>query len=399
MKKPELLAPAGDMECVETAMRFGADAVYMGGPAMQLRADKVGFTAESLHSAIEYVHSKGRRAYVTVNCFAFDDDIAALSDYAKLLVSVGADAAIISDLGALVTVRNAAPELEVHISTQANCMNHATARTYHDLGASRVVLARELPLTSIARMRELCPPELEFEAFVHGAMCMAFSGRCLISSYLTARSGNRGECSQPCRWRYHLVEEQRPGQYFPIEEYEKGSAILSSHDLCCIDIIDDIAAAGVSSFKIEGRMKTAYYVANTVDAYRRRIDGTASLEYCRDELECVNHHPYSTGFYLGDEIEGTYNSGLRTQRCLFAGKVLASDSGHITLEQRTRFALGDTLEILSPDFPAAPFTVEKIVDENGNEQASAPHPRQIVRIPCPYPAKAGDIIRCRVKEK
>ena len=272
MNQLELLAPAGDLECLRTALRFGADAVYVGGPQMQLRAGSVGFSMDDLAEAVREAHALNRRLYVTVNAFASNSEIDALSDYAQALKALGADAVIVSDLGAIAAIRRAAPDLDVHVSTQANCLNYAAAQVYADLGATRVVLGREMSLTEIAELRAKTPASLELEAFVHGAMCMAYSGRCMISAYLAGRSANRGACAQSCRWTYHLMEEKRPGQFFPVEEDDRGTTILSSLDLCCIDFLDRIAAAGVTSFKIEGRMKSPYYVATVVNAYRKRLD-------------------------------------------------------------------------------------------------------------------------------
>ena len=248
----ELLAPAGDMECLRAALRFGADAVYVGGPRLQLRAGKVGFGMDALGEAAREVHRLGRKLYVTVNAFPTNREIEALGDYAQALFDVGADGAIVADLGAVATMRRAAPALPIHISTQANCLNYAAARVYHDMGATRVVLGREMTLEQIAELRAKTPADLELEAFVHGAMCMAYSGRCMISAYLTGRSANRGACTQSCRWSYHLMEEKRPGEFFPVEEDEDGTTILSSCDLNCLDFLDRIMAAGVTSFKLEG---------------------------------------------------------------------------------------------------------------------------------------------------
>lgn len=389
----ELLAPAGDMECVEAAMRYGADAIYLGGPQMQLRADKAGFDMPGLTKALELVHSHGKKAYVTVNCFAKNSEIESVADYARQLHEIGVDAAIVSDIGVLAAVKRAVPDLEVHISTQANCQNYSAARVYYDMGASRVVLGREMTLDEIAEFRAKTPKDLTIEAFVHGAMCMSYSGRCLISSYLNNRSGNRGECTQPCRWKYYLVEEKRPGVYLPVIEDEAGTAVLSSHDMCCIDFIDKIAEAGVESFKIEGRMKTAYYVATVVNAYRRRLDGTSTKEYCREELECVTHRPYSTGFYYGYEKKNPNNHGEYIRNCTFVGTVLESGDGYLTVQQRNNFKVGQTLELLTPGKEAYSFTLNEIIDENGERLEAAPHPMMKVRIPCEVSAKPGDILR------
>lgn len=391
----ELLAPAGDLSCVETALYFGADAVYFGGPGLQLRADKVGFTLPELETAVEKIHARGKKAYVTVNSFAKNEEISFAGDYAAYLHACGVDAAIVSDLGVLAAIKKAAPELDVHISTQANCTNYLTARTYHDLGASRVVLARELTLTEIAELRAKTPAALEIECFIHGAMCMSYSGRCMISSFLTGRSGNRGACTQPCRWEYALMEKTRPGEYFPVYEDEKGTEILSSHDLCCIEFLDQLAAAGVTSFKIEGRMKSNYYVASVIDAYRHALDGTRPVSDCRLALEDVTHRPYSSGFYFGEEKLSHTNDGQYHAACTFVAEVLGWSDGIATLRQRNHFALGQTLEILSPAGFGLSFPVTRIENEEGGTQETAPHPLQILRIPCPHPLHAGDFLRRR----
>ncbi len=395
MQSIELLAPAGDLSCVDTALYFGADAVYFGGPGYQLRASKVGFSMEDVQNAVARIHKKGKRAYVTVNVFARGDELAAIGDYAKALYEIGADAVIVSDLGALAAIRKAAPDLEVHISTQANCTNHLAAQTYYDLGAKRIVLARELTLEEIALLRAKTPKALELECFVHGAMCMSYSGRCLISAYLNARSANRGACTQPCRWEYALMEKTRPGEYFPVIEDEAGAAILSSHDLCCIEFLDKLAAAGVSSFKIEGRMKTNYYVAAVVDAYRRAIDGTLDIPSCRALLDAVTHRPYSSGFYFGQERLSHFNDGIYRSDVVFVAEVLAWENGTALVRQRNRFAVGETLEILSPASFGLSFAVTGIEDENGAALTAAPHPMELLRLPCPHHVKAGDLLRRR----
>ncbi len=267
MRHLELLSPAGSMEALQAALRFGADAVYAGGPQLQLRAGSAGFTMDMLADAAREVHARGRKLYVTVNAFPTNREIDALGDYAQALLALGADAAIVADLGAIAAMRKAAPGLPIHVSTQANCVNYAAARAYCDMGATRVVLGREMTLDDIAELRAKVPVELELEAFVHGAMCMAYSGRCLISAYLTGRSANRGGCAHSCRWNYALMEEKRPGEFLPVEEDARGTTILSSFDLNCLDFLDRIAAAGVTSFKLEGRMKSPYYVATVTNAW------------------------------------------------------------------------------------------------------------------------------------
>lgn len=364
---------------------------------MQLRAGSVGFTTQTLVEAVKAAHQYQKRLYVTVNTFASDADIEALPDYARFLRDAGVDAVIVSDLGAISQIKKSVPELEVHVSTQANCQNAQSARIYYELGAKRVVLARELSIEQIAALRAKAPAGLELEAFIHGAMCMAYSGRCLISSYLTNRSGNQGACAQPCRWSYHLVEEKRPNEFFPVFEDEAGTSILSSHDLNCVSFLEALAQAGVVSFKIEGRMKTPYYVATVVGAYRGRMDGTLSIEQAKSELNCISHRPYSSGFYFGEMKTDSFNNGAYSQNAVYAGVVLGWENGRLTLEQRNRFAVGDTLEIVSPGQAARGFTVESIVNEQGEYQQAAPHPRQIVTVNCPYEVEAEDILRLRLR--
>ena len=390
----ELLSPAGDMESLGAAVRFGADAVYVGGEALQLRAKSAGFSRDMLALAVDTAHAAGKRLFAAMNSLAQNGEIPAAAEYARYLRDAGVDAVIISDIGVLAAVRESVPGLELHLSTQASCMNYAAARVYHDMGVKRVVLAREMSLEDIAELRAKTPKTLELEAFVHGAMCMAYSGRCIISSYLTGRSGNRGQCAQPCRWSYALVEEKRPGEYFPVEEENGSAAILSSHDLNCVDILDDLKAAGVTSFKIEGRMKTAYYVATVTRAYRMALDG-ADLDLCRDELECVKHRPYSQGFYRGFLRENHANSGRYTQGAVFVGNVLGWRDGVLKLRQRNNFKVGQTLEILSPGGNVPGFAVTEIRTEAGESRDSAPHPNEILYVPCPYPAREGDFLRRR----
>lgn len=395
MIRAELLSPAGDWESLEAAANFGADAVYLGGDMLQMRASKAGFSREDIARAAELLHKKGKKLYITVNSFANSDEIPHCAEYARFLRDAGADAAVISDLGVLAEFAEAAPELDRHISTQANCTNYRSAQLYASLGVKRIVLARELSLTQIRELREKLDDAVEIEAFIHGAMCMAYSGRCLISSYLTARSGNRGECSQPCRWTYTLMEEKRPGEYFAVEESEEGSMILSSHDMCAIDLLEDLVDAGVCSFKIEGRMKSAYYVASVVNAYRKAMDGVYTKEEARAELECLQHRPYSTGFYHGDLKMGHYNSGQYSTQCRFMANVLDWQDGVATLCQRNHFKLGDRLEVLSPVTGTESFVVERIENEEGQLQETAPHPMQRLRVPCPIPLHPGDMLRRR----
>ncbi|MBQ8210472.1 MAG: U32 family peptidase [Clostridia bacterium] len=393
----ELLCPAGSFESLKTALHFGADAVYAGGPLMQLRSDNAAFTEEDILSAVELAHGKGKKIYITVNCFATNSEIDRLSDYAKFLYSAGVDAVIVSDLGSVVTIKNAAPDLPVHISTQANIQNYKTAEVYYNMGAERVVLGREMTLQEIAELHQRTPKELEIEAFVHGAMCMSYSGRCLISSYLTGKSGNHGDCTQPCRWMYNIVEEKRPEQHFTVIEENGTSAILSSHDLCCIDFLDEIAKAGVTSFKIEGRMKSPYYVATVTNAYRQRINGTADIDTIHNELECASHRPYSTGFYYGALRYDHNNDGLYRQSCKFIGIVLGEeDNGRYLVQMRNRFAVGDKLEILSPNSSGKSFTVTSIKDKDGNDREVAHIPQEILSISCTEKLYEGDFLRAKI---
>ncbi|MBP1569591.1 MAG: U32 family peptidase [Oscillospiraceae bacterium] len=398
MKRPELLAPAGDMECLETAVHFGADAVYIGGPLLQLRADNVGFDREGIAEAVKYAHEHGVKLYVTVNCFAKNEEIDAAEDYAKFLYSAGVDAVIVSDIGLIAKIHESAPELEIHVSTQANCLNFNAAKVYWNMGAKRVVLGREMTLDEIIEFRKRIPEEMEIEAFVHGAMCMSYSGRCMISSYLVNRSGNRGGCAQPCRWNYHLVEMKRPNEFFQVVEDEKGTAILSSHDMCAVGFLDKLEEAGICSYKIEGRMKTPFYVATAVNAYRHAIDGDVPMEVIERELDSISHRPYSSAFYFGEMKNSHGNSGAYIQKCTFIGKVLDYSDGFVTIQQRNNFKPGDELEVVSPISTGEKFTVTKIFDEEGNEREDARLIQQILRLPCPIKLQKGDLLRKRIEE-
>ncbi|MBR6890700.1 MAG: U32 family peptidase [Clostridia bacterium] len=401
-RKLELLSPAGDMACLEAALRFGADAVYVGGPRLQLRAGTAGFSMDELARAARAAHALGKRLYVAVNAFPTNREIDALGDYAQALQAAGADAAIVADLGAVATMRRCAPGLPVHISTQANCLNYAAARAYHDMGASRVVLAREMTLNEIAELRQKTPPALELEAFIHGAMCMAWSGRCMISAYLTGRSANRGACAQSCRWKYRLEEEKRPGEYFPVEEDAGGMTILSSFDLNCIDFLDRIIDAGVISFKIEGRMKTPYYVATVTNAYRRRLDGILSgdesmLPALRRELDAVSHRAYASGFYFGEMKRHAPEDGHYLQDCQFVGTVLQRlPGGRVRVELRNRFAAGANLEVLSPHTLGLSFTARNLTDPDGTPLESASVPMSLYDLDAPEAVEPGDMLRLRL---
>lgn len=402
----ELLAPAGDSERLATALRFGADAVYVGGPMLQLRAGSVGFDMQSLAEAVKTVHAAGKRIYVTVNAFAGNADVDAAADYGRALHALGVDAAIVSDLGLIRTLRLAAPELEIHVSTQANCLNYAAACAYYDMGATRVVLGREMSLAEIRELRKRTPAELELEAFVHGAMCMSYSGRCMISAYLTSRSANKGACAQSCRWTYHLMEEKRPGEYFPVEEDEHGMTILSSFDMNCLDFLDQIMDAGVTSFKLEGRMKSPYYVATVTNAYRKRIDGildgstdAAQVALLQRELNAASHRPYASGFYFGEMKRHAPDDGSYLQDCNFVGVVRGVEEGRIAVEVRNRIFEGDRIEILSPDSLNASFVARDILDNTGAAVSAATRPSEIYTMTCDAPVSEGDLLRVRIAKE
>lgn len=393
----ELLAPAGSMEALKAALRFGANAVYLGGPLLQLRAKSAGFSFDDIAEAAALVHAKGKRLYVTVNALAKSDEIEQLPAYGNRLLDCGVDAAIVSDPGVLTTLHKSCPELELHVSTQASCTNYASALTWYDLGARRIVLAREMTVDEIRKLRENVPDDLELEAFVHGAMCMAYSGRCLLSSAILGRSGNRGDCAQPCRWKYALVEETRPNQSFPIVEEGNTSYILSSRDLCCVTLLDELIDAGVTSLKIEGRMKTEYYVAVVTNAYRRVLDGTMTVEDAQRELLTVSHRPYTTGFYHGELPQDHSNAGVYTQTHRFIGTVLACESGVATIMQRNRFVQGDALEIVSPVLTGAVLHADEITDGDGNPVEIANRVQQVLRIKTDLPLARGDLLRKRIE--
>jgi putative protease len=391
----ELLSPVGSKAALNAALRFGADAVYLGGPYLQLRAETAAFSFDDIAEAAAAVHRAGKRLYVTVNALAYNDEIDLLPDYANRLKDCGVDAVIVSDLGVLMTIRRACPALELHVSTQASCMNYAAAKTWYDLGARRIVLAREMTIDEIRKLKKRIPDDLQLEAFVHGAMCMAYSGRCLLSSAILGRSGNRGDCAQPCRWSYALVEESRPNQAFPIEQEGSHSYVLSSRDLNCIALVDELIDAGVTSLKIEGRMKTEYYVAVVTNAYRRVLDGTMTIEDAKRELLSVSHRPYTTGFYHGELPNDHSNAGTYSQTHRFAAAVLSCENGVATIEQRNRFIRGDTLEVVSPSLCSATVKVDALTDADGNPVEIANKVLQVLRIRTDVPLASGDLLRIK----
>lgn len=394
----ELLSPAGNRERLEYALAYGADAVYMAGSRYSLRAFADNFEPDELKSALEFVHSKGKKAYITVNIYAHNSDIDGMEDYFRFLYDIGADAVLVSDLGVLEAAKKGAPELPVHISTQANVTNYAAARFFCNAGAERIVLARELSIEEIALIHQKVP-QAELEAFVHGAACISYSGRCLLSDYLTGRSANQGKCAQPCRWGYELVPQGRADS-FPIAQDERGTYILNSKDLCMIDHLGELADAGVTSFKIEGRMKTAYYTAAVTNAYRRAIDRLeAGLEpdpALKEELAKAANREFTTGFYFGPVQQGQrYESSKCRQSHEFSAVVLSSNGEYLTLEQRNRFRVGDVLEVLSPEPSRCgrKFTVESIISSQGCSVQAAPNPQERVKVPCTLRLEYMDILR------
>lgn len=394
----ELLSPAGNRERLEYALAYGADAVYMAGSRYSLRAFADNFEPDELKSALELVHSKGKKAYITVNIYAHNSDIDGMEDYFRFLYDIGADAVLVSDLGVLEAAKKGAPELPVHISTQANVTNYAAARFFCNAGAERIVLARELSIEEIALIHQKVP-QAELEAFVHGAACISYSGRCLLSDYLTGRSANQGKCAQPCRWGYELVPQGRADS-FPIAQDERGTYILNSKDLCMIDHLGELADAGVTSFKIEGRMKTAYYTAAVTNAYRRAIDRLeAGLEpdsTLKEKLAKAANREFTTGFYFGPVQQGQrYESSKCRQSHEFSAVVLSSDGEYLTLEQRNRFRVGDVLEVLSPEPSRCgqKFTVESIISSQGCSVQAAPNPQERVKVPCTLRLEYMDILR------
>ncbi len=406
LKKPELLAPAGDLEKLKIAVLYGADAVYIGGEAYGLRAKAKNFDLKTMKEGIDFAHKHGAKVYITANIFAHNSDFYGMADYFKTVYEMGADAVLVSDPGVYSVLKEAAPNLELHISTQANNTNYKTAQFWYKLGAKRIVGARELSLKEIKEMRENIPEDMEIETFVHGAMCISYSGRCLLSNYLSGRDANKGACSHPCRWKYYLMEETRPGEYMPVEENERGTYIFNSKDLCMLGHIPELVDAGISSLKIEGRMKTPYYVGTIVKAYRQAIDDyfdnpeyyKSRIQYYIDEVSKVSHRDFTTGFYFGkpghDDQVYTNNTYIRDYD--FIGMVVENwdvESGLATVMQRNKFEVGDTIEVLPQKGDSAEMTVTQMWDTDGVPIMSAPHPEQIIRLKTDIPLKKFDMLR------
>ena len=404
-KRVELLAPAGSLETLKIAVLYGADAVYIGGGNYGLRAKAKNFTHEQMKEGVEFAHAHDVQVYVTANIFAHNNDFEGMKEYFISLEQIGVDAIIVADPGVFSVAKAAVPNMEIHISTQANNTNFHTANFWATLGAQRIVIARELSFPEIKEMHDKLPEHIEIEAFVHGAMCMAYSGRCLLSNYMANRDANHGECAQPCRWRYHVVEETRPGEYMPIEEDERGTYIYNSRDLCMIEYIPELVESGIYSFKIEGRMKTPLYVATVVKAYREAIDTylndpdafEAKREYFLQEVGKASHREFSTGFYehkpTSDDQTYGHNSYVRNYD--FSGMVTDYDpeTKLVTIEQRRKFSVGDTVEILLPNQPFISVQIEEMWDADGNNIESAPHPLQIVKFKVDTPINVPALLR------
>ena len=404
MRVPELLIPASSLEVLKTAVIFGADAVYIGGEAFGLRAKAKNFSMEDMKEGIQFAHEHNVRVYVTANILAHNGDLPGVEEYFKELKEIGPDALIISDPGVFMIAKRVCPEIEIHISTQANNTNYGTYRFWHELGAKRVVSARELSMKEIKEIRSNIPDDLEIETFVHGAMCISYSGRCLLSNYFTGRDANQGACTHPCRWKYAVMEESRPGEYLPVYENERGTYIFNSKDLCMIGHIPDLIDAGIDSFKIEGRMKTALYVAAVARTYRKAIDDylkdpviyEKNMPWYLDQISNCTYRQFTTGFFYGkpDSEAQIYDSNTYVKEYTYLGIVGGSNAeGLYRIEQRNKFSVGETIEIMKPNGDNIKAKVLRIVNEEGGEQESAPHPKQVLYIDLGVPMEQYDILR------
>lgn len=409
MRHPELLIPASSLEVLKIAVIFGADAVYIGGEAFGLRAKAKNFSAEEMKEGIAFAHEHGVKVYVTANILAHNYDLDGVREYFKELKEIAPDAIIIADPGIFDIAGEVCPEIERHISTQANNTNYGTYNFWHKLGASRVVTAREMSLAEIKELRSHIPAELEIETFVHGAMCMAYSGRCLLSSYMTGREANRGACTHPCRWKYSVVEEKRPGEYMPVYENERGTFIFNSKDLCMIEHIPELIDAGVDSLKVEGRMKTALYVATVARTYRKAIDDfkkspqlyEENMPWYKRQIASCTYRQFTTGFFFDkpDETTQIYDNNTYVQEYVYLGYVQDIEDDRLVVEQRNKFTVGEKIEIMKPDGENVEAVVESIVNEEGQEQESAPHPKQKLFVRLSHPARCYDILRRQAEEK
>lgn len=404
-RKPELLVPASSLEVLKTAVIYGADAVYIGGEAFGLRAKAKNFSPEDMKAGIAFAHERGVKVYVTANILAHNNDLDGAREYFQELKEIGPDALIISDPGMFMIAKEVWPEVEIHISTQANNTNYQTYRFWWQQGAKRVVSARELSLAEIKEIREHIPEEMEIESFIHGAMCISYSGRCLLSNYFTGRDANQGACTHPCRWKYAVVEEKRPGEYLPVYENERGTYIFNSKDLCMIEYIPEIIDAGIDSLKIEGRMKTALYVACVARTYRKAIDDyleseekyRANMDWYRAEIAKCTYRQFTTGFYFGKPDENTqiYDSNTYVNEFVYLGTVESIDErGYAKFEQRNKFCVGDTIELMKRDGQNLATKVLAMYNEEGEAVESCPHSKQIIYVELSVKPEAFDIMRC-----
>ncbi len=408
MRKPELLIPASSLEVLKTAVLFGADAVYIGGESFGLRAKAKNFSAEEMKQGIAFAHAYGVRVHVTANILAHNNDLDGAETYFYELKEMKPDALIIADPGMFMLAKKICPEIEIHISTQANNTNYMTYLFWHGLGAKRVVSARELSLDEIKEIRSRIPDDMEIESFIHGAMCISYSGRCLLSSYFTGRDANQGACTHPCRWKYAVMEESRPGEYLPVYENERGTYIFNSKDLCMIEHIPEMVDAGIDSFKIEGRMKTALYVATVARTYRKAIDDyftseetyRANMDWYRSEISKCTYRQFTTGFYFGKPDENTqiYDSNTYVNEYVFLGMIEAvSDDGRVRIEQKNKFSVGDHIEIMKPCGENVEVQVLSLTTDEGEKVESAPHPQQKLWVELSQPAVQYDLLRVQKK--
>ena len=406
MGKPELLVPASSLEVLKTAVIFGADAVYIGGEAFGLRAKAKNFSKQELEEGIAFAHEHGVRVHVTANILAHNYDLEGARKYFLELKEMKPDALIIADPGMFMLAREICPEIDIHVSTQANNTNYMTYKFWYEQGAKRVVSARELSLAEIKEIREKIPQDLEIESFIHGAMCISYSGRCLLSSYFTGRDANHGACTHPCRWKYAVVEEKRPGEYLPVYENERGTYIFNSKDLCMIEHIPELIDAGIDSFKIEGRMKTALYVATVARTYRRAIDDyleseekyRANMKWYQEEIAKCTYRQFTTGFYFGKPDENTqiYDNNTYVNEYIYLGIVSSVDNaGRARFEQRNKFSVGDEIEIMKPDGSNIPVKTLAMYNEDGDEVESCPHSKQLIDVALSQTPQPYDILRVR----
>lgn len=407
-KRPELLIPASSLEVLKTAVIFGADAVYIGGEAFGLRAKAKNFSMEDMGKGIIFAHEHGVKVYVTANILAHNEDLKGVREYFFQLKEIKPDGLIIADPAIFDIAGDICPEIERHISTQANNTNYGTYQFWHKLGATRVVTARELSLEEIKDIRKNIPEELEIETFVHGAMCISYSGRCLLSNYFTGRDANRGACTHPCRWKYSIMEETRPGEYLPVYENERGTYIFNSKDLCMIEHIPELIESGIDSFKIEGRMKTALYVATVARTYRKAIDDylespalyEKNMPWYLDQISNCTYRQFTTGFFFGKPDEGTqiYDNNTYVKEYTYLGTIEQEKDGLYQLEQRNKFSVGETIEVMKPSGDNILVTVKRIVTEDGVEQESAPHPKQVLFVDLGMQIEKYDILRRKEPE-